>query len=390
MSIKEIKDSSGNVTYSVMLGLRSPERRDIRIQKSKFGIKTLAEAKKVEVQLRREIERELVSKEMKSGSWETLISSWEIALKETKGFGKIGETTCEDYVQALRIYTSKWNAKSPEEIHQMDVMAILSEMDQLDKSKSRKQFVAIAINQIFRWGIGCRLIKGITQSPAFGISVKREQERKPDILNNGQIRKLLEFAKVYGHEWYPIWACALLSGMRSGELHALKWKDVDLEGRILTVHESYNSRKKVEKSTKSGVWREVPINNDLLLLLKQLKVSSGGSEYVLPRLKSWTRGSAAKILRTFCQGVGIPPVCFHALRACFATQLLKNKVAPAIVMKIAGWKDLKTMQRYIRMAGIEIEGATDSLQLLSSVEVMGKVVELFGADSSALGAHSAG
>jgi hypothetical protein len=47
-------------------------------------------------------------------------------------------------------------------------------------------------------------------------------------------------------------------------------------------------------------------------------------------------------------------------------------------MKICGWKDLKTMQYYIRLAGVDERGATDSLRLLSSdAEVMGEVVNMF-------------
>ncbi len=49
-------------------------------------------------------------------------------------------------------------------------------------------------------------------------------------------------------------------------------------------------------------------------------------------------------------------------------------------MKIAGWVDLATMQRYVRLAGIEIEGSTDGLKLLPEDEVMGRVVELFQGD----------
>ena len=46
-------------------------------------------------------------------------------------------------------------------------------------------------------------------------------------------------------------------------------------------------------------------------------------------------------------------------------------------MKICGWKDLKTMQRYIRLSGIEVKGATQGLKLLPERDVMGRVVELF-------------
>lgn len=48
-------------------------------------------------------------------------------------------------------------------------------------------------------------------------------------------------------------------------------------------------------------------------------------------------------------------------------------------MKICGWRNLKTMQRYVRLAGVEIEGATDTLKILPPAQVMERVVELFGA-----------
>lgn len=112
--------------------------------------------------------------------------------------------------------------------------------------------------------------------------------------------------------------------------------------------------------------------------LKELKLKTGETKFVLPRFQLWTDGEQAAILRNFCVGVGLPSVKFHTLRACFATQLIRDGVAPAIVMKICGWKDLKTMQRYIRLAGIEVKGATDGLKLLPDTQVMGRVLELFG------------
>lgn len=42
------------------------------------------------------------------------------------------------------------------------------------------------------------------------------------------------------------------------------------------------------------------------------------------------------------------------------------------------WRDLKTMEFYFRVAGVEEKGATDCLKILpSEAEVMGNVVELF-------------
>jgi hypothetical protein len=47
-------------------------------------------------------------------------------------------------------------------------------------------------------------------------------------------------------------------------------------------------------------------------------------------------------------------------------------------MKIGGWKDLKTMQIYMRLAGVDERGATENLRFLPSDEaIMGKVSQLF-------------
>ncbi len=101
------------------------------------------------------------------------------------------------------------------------------------------------------------------------------------------------------------------------------------------------------------------------------------NQFVLPRFKESRVGGQARVLRAFCKGIGIQSVKFHTLRACFATQLIKEGVAPAIVMKICGWKDLKTMQRYIRLAGLEVDGATEALKVLPAQDVMENVVQLF-------------
>ncbi len=121
----------------------------------------------------------------------------------------------------------------------------------------------------------------------------------------------------------------------------------------------------------------MPISEELEGILKGLKLTSGGREHVLPRFKEWDKGYQARILRTFCEGIGIPSIKFHTLRACFATQLIRDAVAPGTVMSICGWKDLETMQIYIRRAGIDVKGATDGLKLLTHREAMGRVVQLF-------------
>jgi integrase len=101
-------------------------------------------------------------------------------------------------------------------------------------------------------------------------------------------------------------------------------------------------------------------------------------DFVLPRFWEWDKGEQARIIRAFCIGNKIPSIKFHTLRACFATQLISIGIPTTVVMKICGWRDLKTMQRYIRLAGIDEAGATESLHFIPTEEaVMEKVVNMY-------------
>jgi integrase len=236
----------------------------------------------------------------------------------------------------------------------------------------------------------------VTHSPVFGLKIVLKEDKKPEILKLDEIRRLLREARERNHPWYPIWAVALLTGMRNGELFALKWSDVDLEKGLITVQRSYNKRTKEFKCTKAGYWRTVPISEELKYLLLDLRHrhhhpdfgdhggrggfgghdggggftggggrDSVGLDFVLPRMELWVQGAQARVLREFCSSVGLSQIKFHTLRACFATQLLGHGVEMVKVMKIGGWRDIKTVQVYLRLAGVDERGATDGLRFIS-------------------------
>jgi integrase len=248
-------------------------------------------------------------------------------------------------------------------------------MDTEGKSMSHQQTLKTIMNHIFRWGINEGAIDlDIRQLPTRGVSAKRSSERLPEILTYEQVKILLYEAERLEHEWYSVWLFALLTGCRNGEIYALRWENVSLETGFIKICESYNNRKREFKSTKSGEYRTVPINKDLARLLRSLKLQTYQSGFVLPRLSGWKKGMQASVLRTFLISIGLPSVRFHTLRACFATILLSQGQKPAALMKICGWKNLKTMERYIRMAGIDEKGVTDSLEIMPKAQI-GEVLE---------------
>ena len=204
----------------------------------------------------------------------------------------------------------------------------------------------------------------------------RVGDKLKQVLTAEQSRALLTQAKLMNSEWYPIWATALYTGMRNGELYALTWDKVNLEDRRILVDCSWNNKDGF-KDTKSGDDRIVEIAPDLVIVLKELSLKKAESNFVLPRIDKWDKGEQARELRAFLTGLGIPEVRFHDLRATWATIMLSKGIAPIKVMAMGGWKDLKTMQHYIRMAGVNLSGITDSLSLHDPSLSPGKVISLF-------------
>lgn len=62
--------------------------------------------------------------------------------------------------------------------------------------------------------------------------------------------ELVTFIK-YNCEWYYHWALALYTGMRNGELYALRWDHIDLDANQIHVKSNWNNVDGF-KSTKSG------------------------------------------------------------------------------------------------------------------------------------------
>ena len=371
MAIQFTKKEDGSIRYRVRYTTRSPLIRSLRVQRQEKGILTgltdeeaERRLKSIEAKLRREAEREMIHREESGSTWKGVVDRWEIALKAGTGsLSVIRQGTADHYLQSIRDFTGKWMSKSAADITAADVLEILADMKKRGYSDCRLYNVKVAINQCFKWGIMKRLIRGIPHSPGIGISVTRKDSKRPEGMNHSQIATLLEKAYEVAHSWRQIWRFVLLTGTRSGEAYELRVKDIDREEKRIFLERKFAFDTKEVEPLKDKEWRQVPINQELDDLLVELGVHQKGSEeYVLPRIRAWTNGEAARVLRAFCEEAGVPSICFHTLRALWATQLLRGGVPQRVVMEMGGWADPETMDRYIRRAGIEIQGATDSLR----------------------------
>lgn len=266
-----------------------------------------------------------------------------------------------------------WKDRFVADIKPSDVPRVIFE-DCVHVSSYTKRGLLKIVKRVFNIAIE----EGILiRNPAVGIRV-RCAEAHQAVLNKNEIGVLLHEAKRTDHRFYPHWTLALLTGMRSGELYSLRWTDIDLVTGKINISKAW-TRFNGEGPTKTAKNRIYPISSQCRKFLEELKLKSANdSEFVLPRMWEWTQGEQAKILKSFCEEIGITPVKFHDLRATFITQMLNNGVPLSKVMAIVGHSSLKTTQGYLRLSGKDVEGATEELNIEIPQEevVLDNVLEL--------------
>jgi integrase len=325
--------------------------RGRRIQRRKRGIESVRKAEDIQF----EFERELAIQ--KEGCIHVRWGEW---FEECMNMMKVmyQPSTLYTYEKTVKKWINQhWETKELRQISKMDVHELIYEkITDEEATMHTRKYVLKIVKRIFQMAVENGKLD---RNPCSGLAV-RVPESEMKVLGNSEAETFLREAKATQHRFYPIWLAALFTGCRSGELYALRWTDIDLETRTISVSRSWNSQDGY-KCTKNQKARIVPISDELLGFLKELKLRRGQEEFVLPHLPEWTRGDAAEVTRSFCKALGITDIRFHDLRATFITNLLARGESLARVMAIVGHADMETTNVYVRKAGIELKGGTDKL-----------------------------
>lgn len=86
--------------------------------------------------------------------------------------------------------------------------------------------LAAQLEQAVRWN-------AIARNPAAAVKAPRPAKREMRFLDTHQVRAMLD--AIEGDPLEPLYVAAVFTGMRIGELLALRWRDVDLDGSTIAV-----------------------------------------------------------------------------------------------------------------------------------------------------------
>lgn len=150
---------------------------------------------------------------------------------------------------------------------------------------------------------------------------------------------------------------AFYTGLRSGELAALSYKDFDLLNRRIyitktEVHYKIDDGSTVYEireapKTEAG-YRDVVISEECIYLYNEIRKLNPFAEYLFvdasgQRIKEYV--FSHKLYR-ICKKLNIVPKSIHKARKTYATKLINANVNERLIMKQMGHKDISTTRSY--------------------------------------------
>ena len=258
---------------------------------------------------------------------------------------KVRVTTLRGYEQAVRLYIK------PEIGH-----VVLGKLKAMQVDEMYDRFLARGLSPTTVVNVHRALSKALKQAVDLEVIPRNPCERvKPPskasvdyaVVRPEHLRQIL--GEVKGTTWEPFFRLAIVTGMRRSEMFGLRWDDVDLEERQVTVRRALNYVPRlgwVDGGTKTRKMRTISIDDETVKTLRERRLrqkeerlragpawQDWGTVFTRPDGRPVSPTTLAKFWQTLRDRLQLlKRARFHDLRHAHATHL------------VAMGTDLKTVQ----------------------------------------------
>lgn len=158
---------------------------------------------------------------------------------------------------------------------------------------------------------------------------------RPRYLSDDEARRLVNACNP---DFQPMVQAALLTGMRYGELAALRVGDLNRDAWTLLV-----------RASKSGKSRHVHLTNEGRALFGERAAGKPGDALLLhrPDGQPWGKSHQARLMAEACErGKVVPTASFHTLRHTYASRLVMRGASLFVVATHLGHRDTRMVEHH--------------------------------------------
>lgn len=249
----------------------------------------------------------------------------------------------------------KWDNTYIQDITTADIREWIIDLNKTLKPKSIRNTIGVfslALSQAYMDGI-------IKSNPLSPLKLRKllpkkqkEDREKIDPFNDDEIKKVLDVFRT--EEERSLWQFAFASGLRTGELIALKWRHIDSKVNQINVIDNVVTAEHgtVEKDTKTGNEREVPILPAAKEALDIMRPITGEEPtnyvFINPRTKErWKSDrSLGKCWERNLKRTSVPYRNPYQTRHTFASKLLEQGEQELLVAKLLGHTSVEMVRRH--------------------------------------------
>lgn len=176
------------------------------------------------------------------------------------------------------------------------------------------------------------------------ITRPRREKRLPEILSQQEAHALINNPRNLKHR--AILHVMYSTGIRRGELLALKVADIDSSRMVINIRQGKGKKD-----------RQVLLHPRILNLLRDYYRYYRPTTYMFEgfeRAKKYSETSLSKIVKKAAKNAGITKsISVHTLRHCFATHMLEKGVNLKIIQQLMGHSSIKTTTIYLSLVNID-------------------------------------